>query len=83
MMEFDVFNIFSWIDPARYREFWYFAVNSLFNGFTSRFIASLCLFFSIYSIVTRRFRPAFSVMLFVVAMVVTYGGGLIFWFIDS
>ena len=77
---FDLFNPSYWgLDPSTYESIWSYLISTLFSGFVPRVIAWSSLVISIFSIVTRRFRPATAITFFVVAILMAYGSGLLRW----
>ena len=62
------------VSPNAYAEWWYYILGNMFFGFTPRLLASLCLLVSVVSAVTRRFRPIFAILMFLVAFFLTYFG---------
>ena len=54
-------------------------MDTLFHGFVPRLMASMCPVISMYSAVIRRFRPALAVVLFLLAVFITYGGEVFRW----
>ena len=76
----DYFDPSYWgISPEAYAEWWFYLVSNLFFGFVPRLLASLCLIVSVFSSVTRRFRPAVSIFMFMLAFLLTYFGTFIGW----
>lgn len=69
------------ISPAEYEQWWYYLLGHVFFGFAPKVLASSCLVLSLFSLVTRRFRPGFAIFLFLTAVFLAYFGTLLRWII--
>jgi hypothetical protein len=77
----ELFNPLKHFSQGEYLSFWHYLFLTLLSGFWARLIASLSILFSFWFGVYRR-RPALGALFFIVAVFISYFGGLMkafFW----
>lgn len=75
---YEFFDPKNWgFGPDIYQAWWQYLLTMAFDGFIPRFLAATCLIVSIFSMVTRRFRPILAGTLFIISVIITYGGGML------
>jgi ABC-type Fe3+ transport system permease subunit len=67
------------ISPEQYEHWWYFMLNTLFKGVWAKILATLSLSLSIYSVIRRKFRPVFALILFLTSVFFAYSGIVLDW----
>jgi len=81
----DIFNYFSpayWgVSSVMYEHWWYYLLGHVFFGFIPKMLAFSLLMLSFFSLITRQFRPGFAVLLFLLAVFLTYFGTLLRWLV--
>ena len=79
----------AWFDPTNwnisyedYRYGWFILVNTLFRGIWPKIIATLCLVFSVYSVIRRKFKPVLGLICFMAAVFFAYAGTIMNWVVE-
>jgi len=79
---FQYFDPTYWgISPAEYKYWWFYLLEHVFFGFIPKVLASSLLALSLFSLVTRRFKPGFAIFLFLLSVFLAYFGTLLRWII--
>lgn len=69
----DFFSPSYWgLTPQIYEDWWFYLLSGVFSGFIPRLTAATSLILCFFTVVTRKLSPAFAVLMFIVAVLMTY-----------